>query len=97
MEGSRSAAVHDRPSISETETLAVDRWSHLRGIPTASAWSLLLSPTKSQNGEMEQLQTATLLVEDFSLQFLSFEIMYIVMVTPRFRHQLQLIEAGYIM
>lgn len=84
------------PSQKQTLTLAEDRWSHLRGIPTVSAWSLLLSPTKSHNGEMEQLETAALLVEDFSLQFLSFEMMYTVMVTPTFRYQLQLISAGYI-
>lgn len=46
IEGCRSKAAHDRPSLSETETLAEDRWSHHRGIPTASAWRLLLTHTK---------------------------------------------------
>lgn len=46
IEGSRSTVVNDRPSLSETETLAGDRWSHQWAIPTASAWDLLLSHTK---------------------------------------------------
>lgn len=99
MEGSGSAAAHDRPSISETETLAEDRWSYRRGIPTASARSLLLSPTKNRNREMEQLERAALLVDHFSVQFLSLEMTYTLMVTSRFRDQLfrvevQLIPAG---
>lgn len=92
MEGSRSAAAHDRPSISETETLAEDRWSHHRGIPTASAWSLLLSSTKSHNREMEQLKRAVLLVDNFSVQFLSLETTYTLMVTPRYRDQFECIQ-----
>lgn len=92
MEGSRSAAAHDRPSIPETETLAEDRWSHRRGIPTASARSLLLSPTKSHNREMEQLERAVLLVDDFSVQCLSVETTYTVMVTSRFRDQFEAIQ-----